>query len=75
MFATYITPHVACANICLKFNKTIRCSEKFILFIFTRKSKERAYRWRKKEPIVSDITFKGSAFSNPPENAEETTSL
>ena len=76
MFATYIIPHVACFSICLKFNKNIRCSEKLIFFfIFIRKNKGRAYRWRKKEPIVSDITCKGTAVSNPPENAEEMTSF
>ena len=47
----------------------------YFLFIFTRKSKEHAYRWRKKEPIVSEIAFKGSTFSNPPENPKEMTSF
>ena len=37
--------------------------------------KPRAYRWRKKEPVVFDTSFKGSNFSPPPDNADKLTPL
>ena len=39
------------------------------------KNEKRVYRWRKKEPIVFDTSFKGKEFGPPPENAAETTPL
>lgn len=39
------------------------------------KKKPRAYRWRKKEPVVFDTSFKGSNFSPPPDNADKLTPL
>ena len=37
------------------------------------KKNPRAYRWRKKEPVVFDTSFKGSNFSPPPDNADKLT--
>ena len=39
------------------------------------KNKKCVYRWRKKEPIVFNTSFKGKGFSPPTENAAEMTPL